>query len=192
VPKDTLEFLELIEHIDSVKVIRIGTRLPIHSPRSFEAKLVGDLLKKIHKMAKERPFYILIHCNHPDELTKPVFNAIEMLKETGATLLSQSIFLKGVNDSVETLQKLFTTLHHHGVQPYYIYRCDYVHGLERFVCSLRAERKIMTELRKCLSGIAYPNYVVDVVGRGKIPVPLGFWKSKTRACVDFDGKIIKL
>jgi len=192
VPKDTLEFLNLIDGINTIKVIRIGTRFPIHSPRSFETKLVGELLGKIKKMAKDRPFFILIHCNHPDELTKPVFNAIDMLKETGSTLLSQSIFLRGINDSVDVLQELFTTLYHHNVQPYYMYRCDYVHGLEQFVCPLRAERKMMTELRKRLSGIAYPNYVIDVVGRGKIPVPLEFWKSSIRACTDFDGKIIKI
>lgn len=77
--------------------------------------------------------------------------------------------------------------------PYYIYRCDYVRGLERFVCDLLREQQIMTELRILLSGIACPTYIVDVVGIGKIPVPLGFWDiPQVSSCRDFSGNTINL
>jgi lysine 2,3-aminomutase len=51
------------------------------------------------------------------------------------------------------------------------------------------ERKIMTELRRTLSGLACPTYVIDAPnGSGKIPVPLEFWNCDTSEYVDFDGK----
>ena len=51
----------------------------------------------------------------------------------------------------------------------------------------------MTKLRKNLSGIAYPTYLVDTPdGSGKIPVPLSFWDFKKGYLTDFNGKRILL
>ena len=59
-------------------------------------------------------------------------------------------------------------------------------GLEHYVCNMNEEIEIMTKLRKVLSGIAYPTYIVDVEGKGKIPVPLSFWSnSDISHCTDF-------
>jgi len=38
-----------------------------------------------------------------------------------------------------------------------------------------------------------PTYVVDVPGKGKIPIPLGFWEGVNLShCKDFDGEEIIL
>jgi L-lysine 2,3-aminomutase len=57
---------------------------------------------------------------------------------------------------------------------------------------MEEEIHIMTELRKLLSGLAYPTYVVDVEGKGKIPVPLDFWNDGRESCVDFEGNFVDL
>lgn len=193
-PKNTSAILDELMKIDSVKVIRIGTRYPIHNPEGFKTKSIQELLKKIRHCSKNKAFYVLIHINHPDELRQCVLRSIKLIQKTGAIVFSQTVFSKNINDDVETLHKLFSILYYNKIIPYYIYRCDYVKRLERFICSLRKERKIITELRKRLSGIACPTYVIDVPdGRGKIPVPLDFWSGTTfRNCTDFDGKRIKL
>jgi|ERR1019366_2740063 lysine 2,3-aminomutase len=189
VPQITSQIVLGLSKIDSVRVVRIGTRLPIHSPRTFQSVPIKKLLSLFSEIAKHKAMYALIQFNHPDELTKEVDVVLRELVQAGMVLLSQTVFLKGVNDSKDILAKLFCELFYRGVVPYYIYRCDYVHGLERFVCELNVERKIMTELTKTLSGIAVPTYVIDVAGRGKIPVPLEFWKPTALvSCVDFDGK----
>jgi len=101
--------------------------------------------------------------------------------------------LKGINNSTEILHKLFKALYYNGVIPYYIYRCDYVKGVERFVCDIEEEQKIMTELRSFLSGIACPTYVVDLPGHGKVPVPLSFWNRIDLSHVrDFKGREIQI
>lgn len=192
-PKQTLAILEELENIESVKVIRIGTRLPVHNPRSFEAPLLQKVLNKVAKIQKKKPFIILIHFEHPSELTTQTIEVIKQLKQTGASLLSQTVFLNGINNNFETLKQLFENLYWNGVLPYYIYRCDYVQGLEHYVCDINQEIKIMTELRKVLSGIAYPTYIVDVEGKGKIPVPLSFWSNADISqCKDFTDSQIKL
>jgi len=101
--------------------------------------------------------------------------------------------LKTVNDKEEALEELFKKLYYMGVTPYYIYWCDYVKGLEQFVCDIEREREIMTTLHKRMSGIALPQCIVDVEGVGKIPVPFGFWDvSDITRCRDYQGKIIQL
>lgn len=191
-PKNTLLILKGIADIESVKVIRIGTRLPIHSPSSFKTVAMQRILEEIKLISRKKPFFIIIHVNHKDEIdNKEVHEAIEILKNTGAILMSQSVFLKGVNDEIYILSDLFKTLYYMGILPYYIYRCDQVRGLERFICSIEKEQYIMTELRRHLSGLAIPLYIIDVPGRGKIPVPLGFWNEiNLKECIDFDGKKI--
>lgn len=132
-----------------------------------------------------------MHVDHPDELTSETVNALARLRRIGLILLSQTVFLKGINDDEGSLKKLFESLYHLGVIPYYIFRCDSVAGLERFVCNIQDERRIMTNLCRELSGIAVPTYVVDVPGRGKIPVPLEFWDGVDLSqCRDFDGERI--
>ena len=190
-PKQSIELLHELETIDTIRVVRIGTRLPIHNPQSFKAPLLNAMLTKIKEMALKKPFIILLHFAHPDELTPEVLEVVRLLKTTGATLLSQTVFLKGINDDYTLLKRLFEHLYWNGVMPYYIYRCDYVKGLEHYVCDMADEIRIMTNLRKDLSGIAYPTYIVDVEGKGKIPVPLNFWgMSVPNGCTDFNNEYI--
>jgi len=151
------------------------------------------LVEKLKQVSENKPVYILVHLNHPDELGPETKKVLTLLKRSCSNLLSQSVFLNGINDDPKVLGKLFTELYHIGVLPYYIYRCDSVSGLERFVCPIEKEKRIMTELRRTLSGIAIPTYVVDVPGRGKIPVPLDFWDGiDTSKCLDYDGLSVDL
>lgn len=192
-PSQTIHILEGLMGINTIRVVRIGTRLPVHSPQSIQTPHVGRLLDRVAEMTSEKTFFFLVHINHPDELTVDARESLRILKRTTATLLSQTVFLKSINDDTLVLGTLFRELYYLGVIPYYIYRCDYVRGLERFVCDFEQERKIMTELRVILSGIACPTYVVDVVGTGKLPVPLGFWKvPQIDRCHDFSGNAINL
>lgn len=192
-PRITMRIIEGLAKIKSIKIIRIGTRFPIHAPKSLGTPIQKKLLKKLSSISKKQPLFILLHIEHPDELTSETIGAINLLKRTGAILLSQTVFLRNVNDDKDILEKLFISLYHLGIVPYYIYRCDYVRGLERFVCTIEKEQRIMTELRRNLSGIAIPTYIVDVPGTGKIPVPLAFWKGiDLSECTDFNDKNIVL
>lgn len=192
-PRETTYLLDKLAAIDSVRVLRIGTRLPIHNPASFSTRLVQEALEAVRRAASRKPFYILLHFAHPDELTPETRTVIRQLRELGATLLAQTVFLKGINDETIILQRLFEELYWAGVMPYYLYRCDRVQGLESFACELADEVRIASELRRNLSGIACPTYIVDVEGCGKIPVPLDFWHGTDYShCKDFNQRQVLL
>lgn len=169
-PKLTLEVLEKIKNIGSIKVIRIGSRMPFHAPLAFNNAVYDNLFNQIKEISKDKPFYILIHIEHPSELVPESIAAIKILKNLGVTLLSQTVLLKNINDDVVVLETMFRELYHLGVIPYYLYHCDNVKGLEHFMVEKEKEKEIASELRIKLSGIATPLLVEDIEnGYGKIP-----------------------
>jgi len=174
--------LRCMSQIESVKVIRIGTRAPVSDPALVNPAKLAAI------EAVEQPVYVGVNFEHPSELTDPTMRCLRDLRKTGAILCSQSVFLRGVNDNYETLHELFTRLLDMGVRPYYIYRCDPVPGAMHFIVDFEVERAIMTRLRKTLSGLACPTYVIDAPdGSGKIPVPLDFWDADVSKYTDFEG-----
>ncbi|MGB9911526.1 MAG: KamA family radical SAM protein [Microgenomates group bacterium] len=187
VPQTLRLALKKFSSLPQIKVIRIGTRVPVSNPRL----VTDDLLNTFSKI--KQPLYVMIHFEHPNEITSLTIKAIEKLRKAGAILFSQTVFLKGVNDKVEILEELFTRLIEIGVKPYYIFHCDPVVGTKHFWVKIEKEIEIMTELRKRLSGLAYPLYVIDVPhGFGKIPVPLKFWEFSLTHYKDFEGKEQKI
>jgi lysine 2,3-aminomutase len=170
-PSLTALLLAGIRKIDSVKVIRIGTRLPFQLPGAFTSKALVELLEQVDELGKKMPFYILVHIAHPDELTPESITVLKQLRKLKVTLLSQTVFLKGINDDFDSLYSLFKKLYHLGVMPYYLYHCDAVNGLEHFRGDMAAEKLIAERLRAELSGIGCPLFVEDVEkGYGKMPV----------------------
>ena len=187
VPLLLQKILSKLSQLPQIKIVRIGTRLPVSDPRKVNSQLINIL-----KTVKNKTLYILIHFEHPKEITTQTISVVNKLKPVSAMLLSQSVFLKNVNDSFNTLYNLFSRLIEIGVKPYYLYHCDPVKGAEHFIVDIKKEIKIVTELRKNLSGLAFPTYIIDAPnGAGKIPVPLDFWKFDSKQYKDFKEKHLK-
>lgn len=170
-----------------VDFIRIHTRAPVTNPVSIQ-QWHFNLLKTI------RDPHIVLHINHPAELSPEVRENIKKLKESGALLFSQSVLLKEVNDSVEVLYSLFTSLAKIGVRPYYLHYNDPVYWAQSFTVPFPKAIKIWRELRKRLSGIAgTAKFVIDTpYGYGKVPIPEGEWEDDFTAFIDFKGEKHKL
>jgi len=184
VPKNLIYALKEFSKLKQIKIIRIGTRMPVSDPEHIQIKELARTIKKI-----KQPVYILIHFEHPSEITPQTKKVINKFQKMGCPILSQTVFLRGINDDYNVLYELFNKLLEIGVGPYYIYRCDPVKGAEHFICDFEKEVEIMTELWKNLSGLACPSYVIDAPqGSGKIPVPLNFWTGKRNKYKDFIGK----
>ncbi len=150
--------------ISHVAVIRIGTRVPVTLPERITPDLC-NLLREFH------PLYINTHFNHPDEITAASGAACAMLADAGIPLGNQTVLLKGVNDSVETMRSLMTGLLRLRVKPYYLHQMDLVRGTAHFRTSVRAGLEIMRGLRGHISGLAVPHYVIDLPGgKGKVAI----------------------
>ena len=150
--------------IAHVAIIRIGTRMPVTLPERITPDLCA-LLRKFH------PLYINTHFNHPDEITADSGKACALLADAGIPLGNQTVLLKGVNDSIETMRRLMTGLLALRVKPYYLHQMDLVQGTAHFRTSVRTGLEIVRGLRGHISGLAVPHYVIDLPGgKGKVAI----------------------
>ena len=94
-----------------------------------------------------------------------------MLADAGIPLGSQTVLLKGVNDTVDTMRTLMHQLLKMRVRPYYLYQCDPITGSAHFRTPLERGLEIIRGLRGFTSGYGVLTYVVDAPGGGgKIPL----------------------
>lgn len=163
-PRRLQDLVARVSAIPHIKTIRFHTRLPVSDPSRVTDELAQALVS-------DKATYIVIHANHPDELTPLAVQGFRNLQKAGAILLSQSVLLRGVNDSVETLEKLFRGFVEAGVKPYYLHHPDLVEGSAHFQLSLDEGQALMKSLRGTISGLCWPTYVLDIPGGfGKVPV----------------------
>ncbi|QTA80299.1 L-lysine 2,3-aminomutase [Desulfonema limicola] len=153
-----------LRQIPHVEIIRIGTKVTTVLPQRITPKLVR-MLKKYH------PLWMSLHFTHPDECTPETHRACSMLADAGIPLGSQTVLLKGMNDSVETMTELMHELMKMRVRPYYMYQCDPISGSSHFRTSVQKGLEIIKGMRGFTTGYAVPTYVVDAPGGGgKIPL----------------------
>lgn len=162
-PKTLSDILKSLSAIPHVKLLRVHTRIPVTLPSRVTDKLVSIL-------KKSKSLWIVIHINHPKEITPQFKKAVAEFRVVGIPLLSQSVLLRDVNDNFETLKKLFYGLVELGVKPYYLHQCDPARGTKKYWVTIKKGKKIMRQLRKSISGICLPTYVQDSPHRGKIPL----------------------
>ena len=162
---DKLEWLlARLRRIKHLEFIRIGTKIPVVMPQRITKGLV-KMLKKYH------PLWMSIHFTHPDELTPESYEACSRLADAGIPLGSQTVLLKGVNDNIDTMKRLYQGLLRMRVKPYYLYQCDPVSGSAHFRTPVEKGLEIIAGLRGFTTGYANPTFVVDAPGGGgKIPL----------------------
>lgn len=163
-PRRLEQLTTRINAISHIKFIRFHSRAPVSDP----SRITPELAKAI---TGDKPTYIVIHANHPDELTQETIAGFQNLRDAGAILLSQSVLLRGINDNAEILEKLFIGFVENGIKPYYLHHPDLVEGTAHFQLSLNEGENLMKTLRGKISGLAMPTYVLDIPGGfGKVPV----------------------
>lgn len=156
------DILEALATVATVEVIRIGTRCPTTLPQRVTPELAA-LLGRYH------PLYVSTHFNHPRECTAEAMQACSNLINAGCVLNNQTVLLRGVNDDTETLKQLGHHLLEMRVRPYYLYHCDQAKGTSHFRVSIKKGMEILEGMRGWTSGLAIPQYVVDLPeGGGKV------------------------
>lgn len=165
-PARRLRFVsERLAKIEHVALLRVHTRAP-----TAASYLVTD--ERLEALAASgKALHIALHVNHARELDAEAGRAIERLHRAGASLLSQTVLLRGVNDDPATLEALLRALVSLRIKPYYLHHPDMAPGTGHFRLSLDRGREIYAELAKRIGGHSLPRYVLDLPGGfGKIPV----------------------
>jgi lysine 2,3-aminomutase len=147
-----------------LRVIRLHTRAPITFPR----RVTDDLVRGL---AARAPVWVVVHVNHPRELAPDVDAALARLVDAGIPVLNQAVLLRGVNDDVDVLAGLCEALVERRIRPYYLHHTDAAAGNGAFRVDPARGLELVAALRRRVSGIAFPRYVVDPPdGSGKIDV----------------------
>ena len=157
------KLLTRIRSIPHVRTVRIGSKVPAVLPMRVTDELCA-LLRR-HRV------WLSLHFTHADELTSETEAACRRFSDHGIAMVSQTVLLKGVNDDVESLTKLFYGLLEINVKPYYLLQCDPVSGSAHFRTPVEQGISLIRALHGHLSGLAVPQYVVDAPGGGgKVPL----------------------
>lgn len=173
-----------LNSISHVKVIRLHTRLPVANPARVTSELIRSLKGRC-------PVYILIHCNHPRELSPAAREACALLADAGFPLLSQSVLLKGINDTTEILTELMRAFVENRIKPHYLHHGDLAYGTSHFRLPLEKAQTLLKALRGNISGLCQPTYMLDIPGgHGKAPAGPVFVESISDKWVveDYQGE----
>jgi len=158
-----LEYIiKTLRSIPHVNIIRLGTRYPVFLPQRITDEFCAML-------AMYHPVWLNTHFNHPVEVTEEAAEACDKLMRYGIPVQNQSVLLKGVNDSVDTMKALLKSLLRIRVRPYYLYHCDNVTGVSHFMTSIEKGQEIIDSLVGFETGFSVPTYVLTTT-LGKIAI----------------------
>ncbi len=162
---DKLEWLlSRLRAIKHVEFLRIGTKVPLVLPQRVTRDLTR-MLRRYH------PLWMSLHVTHPDELTPEVTESTARLADAGIPLGSQTVLLRGINDDLPTMRRMYHELLKLRVRPYYLYQCDPITGSAHFRTPVQTGLDIIEGLRGHTTGYAVPHFVIDAPGGGgKIPL----------------------
>jgi L-lysine 2,3-aminomutase len=150
----------LFEPITHLQRIRIHSRIPVVLPARMTETLNALLAHTTKKVI------LVLHCNHPNELSEEIKLNCLALQRQGVTLLNQAVLLKDINDNAETLINLSEKLFACGVLPYYLHLLDKARGTAHFEVGETAARDLMACLQSKLPGYLVPKLVKEVPQAG--------------------------
>jgi len=158
---DTLvaHLFEQLDAISHVRTLRIHTRIPIVLPERIQPELL-TLLKQSRFQT-----VVVLHSNHPNELSDDVAMACSALKQAGCHLLNQSVLLRGINDRSDVLVALSERLLVCGVLPYYLHLLDKVQGAQHFDVTLDEALTLFSALQQRLPGYLVPRLAREEPGK---------------------------
>lgn len=144
-------------------------RLCTRAVASYPERFTDNLMAVIRKRSHGAPFMFMAQFNHPRELRRESVEAVAKFVDMGIPAFNQSVLLRGVNDDPDVLEELCVNLLRNRIKPYYLFQCDLVAGTEHLRVPVERGLEIEAELRRRLSGLAMPQYTIDLPeGGGKV------------------------
>ncbi|KAI9719243.1 MAG: hypothetical protein M1812_003573 [Candelaria pacifica] len=176
---------ERLLSIPHIRSIRFGTRgLAVMPSRTLDqTDTWTDELINLSNLAmtfeETKTVALHTHFMHSNEITWVTRQAARRLRENGVTVRNQTVLLKDVNNNVTVMRKLLEGLKDLHIQPYYIYQCDMVKGIEDRRTPLSEILNMEEQLLGTgAAGYDLPKFVVDLPGGG------GKRPASTRKCYD--------
>lgn len=151
-----LRFVEAFAALPQIEVVRLCTRALVTRP----ARLTVSLARRL---ARSKKVWANVHINTAAEAKRAAAAAARLI-DRGIPVSSQTVLLRGVNDSPEKMLALLQALSAARIRPYYVFQCDPVSGLEKFRVPLAAAKRIERFCAERIGGLALPRFVADLPG----------------------------
>jgi lysine 2,3-aminomutase len=162
--KRVMEFVDAFASLEQIDLVRVCTRAVCANP----SRITASLARRLGRSGK---VWVNTQFNCADEVTKEASAAAARLVDAGIPVSCQTVLLKGVNDSVDEMLRLFRALTAARIRPYYVFMCDPISGIDRFRVSLSKARSIERRCAESIGGLSMPRFVMDVPGaRRKVPI----------------------
>jgi len=167
VPK-ILKYLisEISSNARNIKIIRIGTRLPVQNPVGMSE----DLYSFFEAYKDKITFEIAIQINHAIELQPEAIDIINKLNKSGVRLYSQNVLLKNINDDIDSLINLYDSLRYLNVEAHYLFHSIPMKGTNHLRTSVQKGLELIKELTssgkisgRCKPMFALMTYVGKVI-----------------------------
>lgn len=149
---------DAVQRIPHVRRLRVHTRQPVVLPSRVDEGLTQWLTQL------RLPVVFVLHVNHANEIDADVRAACASLRDSGVTLLNQSVLLRGVNDNAGVLADLSRALFDAGVLPYYLHLLDHVRGAAHFDVPEERARLIAGQLAALMPGYLVPRLARELYG----------------------------
>ncbi|WP_120430195.1 EF-P beta-lysylation protein EpmB [Acinetobacter baylyi] len=158
-------WIERLESLPQVKILRIHSRVPIVIPNRIDEELLSLLENSRLRII------MVVHSNHAAELDDFTCNQLHKLSLRNVTVFNQAVLLKGVNDSAQTLIELSQRLFDARVMPYYLHVLDKVKGAQHFDLESSKVDSLYKEVLAGLPGYLVPKLVREIAGeKNKTPL----------------------
>ena len=152
------ELGDALAQLPHVRRLRIHTRLPVVLPERVDTELLAWLARLPMQCV------VVLHANHAREIDAGVAAACAGLRASGATVLNQSVLLRGINDDLDALCELSERLIAAQVMPYYLHQLDRVEGAAHFEVTDGDALALVEGMRARLPGYLVPRLVREVGG----------------------------
>ena len=183
-----MAWLSSLNTIESVKIVRFHTRMPISIPYRITDDLVSILMRFRHRFA----IYFVLHIDTEIEISEETIEGLTKLIDIGIMCLASTPLLKGINDSEEKLGALWQKLVELRIKPYYLFQTDPVQGDLHFVVPIKKGIEIVRNLYDKISGLAMPLFCFNIPnGGGHVLLPPSSIKRISASkyeIINFEGK----
>lgn len=159
-------FVDAFSALDQIDIVRICTRAPVVVPERITDRLA-------RRLGRSGKVWANVHINTAAEARRAAGAAARLVAH-GIPVSSQTVLLRGVNDTPRRMLALLRTLSAARIRPYYVFQCDPVAGLvERFGVPLSKAKAIERYCAERIGGLALPRFVSDMPeARRKMPLDL--------------------
>ena len=166
-PSRLRRVLEQVSDIPHLRIVRIGTKVPAFEP----ARITGEMFDTLEIPSRQgKQVYLMVHYNHPRELTEASLEVIAEARRRGFGVYNQTPLLRGINDDVDTLVELLNGLITNGIVSYYLFHCRPTIGNEAFMMTFQEGNELVRQTRARVNGLARAFHYTGSHETGKIEI----------------------